>query len=147
VSYWYFVPSSYKFDENKIEDISSFGFSFKAFKNEEQSLSDQYYFNIPFKNCTKDKWIKVIKTFKLSNNCKASRLYAFVRNYGEVYFAEFKVERGNIATAWIPNKYDEFNEGLNLYRGPTSITLPPNTSTYNYIDLTTNQINLAVKFE
>lgn len=146
VSYWYFVPSSYKFDENKLENISTFGFSFKALKNEETSVSDQYYFDIPFKNCTKDEWIKVIKTFKLPCNCKASRLYAFVRNYGEVYFAEFKVERGNVATAWIPNKYDEFNRGVNLYRGPASITLQSRASPYNYIDLTTNQTNLAVGY-
>ena len=145
VSFWYFIPSTYIFDEEKSVDISKFGFSFKAVRDEETDLSDQHYFEIPFKNCVKDKWIKVVKTFKFSSNCKSGRIYAFVRNYGEAYFAEFKVERGNRATTWIPNKYDEFNTGINLYRGSSSIKIPASDSkySYNYFDITTNKFNSA----
>ena len=80
-------------------------------------------------------WIKLQYTLQLSTNLNRSQIYVYIAQNGEAYFTDFKVERGQTATAWKANSSDEYNNGINLYTG-TNITLTATpTNQYCYQDL------------
>lgn len=132
ISCWYYVPSQTIDSSPNCE----FGFSLKA--EVDDAIKDQTYYALRFEKAEQNKWKKLVRTFTFEKNCVNSRIYAFVRNKGEVYFADFKVERGSCATDWIKNKHDDFNMGDNLYTGG-NLTLSAGTAPNYYYDFTTGK--------
>jgi hypothetical protein len=61
----------------------------------------------------------------------------YLAHDGEVEFTDIKVELGSVATAWVPYKLDEYNNGINLYAGPDTLPVVGDngvTSKWNFVD-------------
>lgn len=75
-------------------------------------------------------WFDVKYTFKASLKVTDCYAYIYIAQNGEAWFRNIKIERGQRATTWAPNSKDWFNQGANLYVGPSEIN--PKTSNNNY---------------
>ena len=87
-----------------VEDISTFdsniGLEVKGVKTTDTYDTHICSISVPKENLVSNKWTKIVGTFTVTNEYSSTFVLAWVAKNGTVWFADFKLEKGDKCTDW-----------------------------------------------
>ena len=98
-SCWYYVADKSKIDGN-------FALELKGTKAGETNESSINTVGVSKDKVIQGKWTRLIKTTTLTNDYTKCCIWAWVQQNGTVWFADFKLEKGEVSTDWSPAPED-----------------------------------------